>query len=106
MRFLRPRNGLKVNLIEDIKLHLKRWLEHPGRMDRSRLPKLLVTFQYQLRARRDAARPGKEQEHQELYMNRSEDLTLVYVHEEEFVHPKSLLSESPKLWALEMRPTM
>jgi hypothetical protein len=26
MRFLRPRNGLKVNLIEDIKLLQKGWL--------------------------------------------------------------------------------
>jgi hypothetical protein len=38
-------NRLKVdNIVEDIKLYKKKWLDHPERMDRSRLPKL--AFQY------------------------------------------------------------
>jgi hypothetical protein len=45
------------NLIEDIELYQKSWLDHLERMDRSRLPKL--AFQYQPRGRRDAGRPGK-----------------------------------------------
>jgi hypothetical protein len=34
MGFLRPRNGLQVNLIEGKQLYQNSWLEHPGRMDR------------------------------------------------------------------------
>jgi hypothetical protein len=62
------RNRLKVgNIIEDIKLYQKKWLDHLERMDRSQLQKL--AFQCQPRARRDMGRPRirwRDQEHPEL----------------------------------------
>jgi hypothetical protein len=70
MRFLRPllgltrldcqrnpefRNRLKENnMVEDIKLYQKKWLDHLERMDRSRL--LRLAFQYQPHGWRDMGR--------------------------------------------------
>jgi hypothetical protein len=63
----RRRENLKSNIVEDIKLYQKKWLDHLERMDRSRLPKL--AFQYQPRGLRDmgrARRRWRDQEHPEL----------------------------------------
>jgi hypothetical protein len=83
MRFLRPllgvirfdhqrnpdiRNKLKVyNIVVDVKVYKRKWLDNVERMNRSRLPKL--AFQYEPRRRWDVGRPRRrwrDQEHFEL----------------------------------------